>query len=70
MINSEIIMKITTTIEEHLDRRYGEIRSIKRAEFEIKAKAFVFSEMIKEERRLAHLTQEQLAEKTGNEKGK
>lgn len=59
----------TTKFEEHLDRRYGEVGSIKRAEFEIKAKAFAIGEMIKEERLLAHLTQEQLAEKTGTKKG-
>lgn len=61
-------MKNTTTLEEHLDKRYGELGSIKRAEFEIKAKAFAIGEMIKEERLLAHLTQEQLAEKTGTKK--
>lgn len=61
-------MRNTTTFEEHLDKRYGEIGSIKRAEFEIKAKAFAIGEMIKEERLLAHLTQEQLAEKTGTKK--
>jgi HTH-type transcriptional regulator / antitoxin HipB len=69
MINSETIMKKITTFEQHLDRSYGEIGSIKRAEFEIKAKAFAIGEMIKEERCLAHLTQEQLAEKTGTKKG-
>lgn len=45
-------MKNTTTFEEHLDKLYGKIGSIQRNEFEIKAKAFVFSEMIKEERLL------------------
>jgi ribosome-binding protein aMBF1 (putative translation factor) len=61
-------MKNTTTFEEHLDKRYGEVGALKRAEFEIKAKAFSIGEMIKEERLLAHLTQEQLAEKTGTKK--
>ena len=56
------------TFEQHLDKRYGEVGSIKRAEFEIKAKAFAIGELIKEERLLAHLTQEQLAEKTGTKK--
>lgn len=64
----ETKIKNTTTFEEHLDKRYGEVGSIKRAEFEIKAKAFSIGEMIKEERLLAHLTQEQLAEKTGTKK--
>ncbi len=57
-----------TNFEEHLDSRYGKIGSIKRTEFEIKAKAFAIGEVIKEERRLCSMTQEQLAEKTGTKK--
>ncbi len=49
MINSEIILKNTTTFEEHLDKLYGKMGSIKRNEFEFKAKAFAIGEMIKEE---------------------
>ena len=60
--------KNITTFEEHLDKQYGPIGSLKRAEFEIKAKAFAIGEIIREERHLAHLTQEQLAEKTGTKK--
>ncbi|MFC4872864.1 helix-turn-helix domain-containing protein [Negadavirga shengliensis] len=57
-----------TTFERHLERRYGEIGSEKRMAFEAKAKAFAIGELIKEERRLAKMTQEQLAEKTGTKK--
>ena len=57
-----------TTFDEHLDKRYGRIGSAKRTEFEIKAKAFAIGEIIREERRLASMTQEQLAEKTGTKK--
>lgn len=57
-----------TTFEEHLDGQYGKIGSEKRTDFEIKAKAFAIGEIIKEERRLANMTQEQLAEKTGTKK--
>jgi ribosome-binding protein aMBF1 (putative translation factor) len=60
--------KNITTFEEHLDKRYGKSGSTKRTEFEIKAKAFAIGEVIREERHLAHLTQEQLAEKTGTKK--
>ncbi len=42
-----------TTFEEHLTRRYGKRGTQKRTEFEIKAKAFLIGEIIKEERRLA-----------------
>jgi HTH-type transcriptional regulator / antitoxin HipB len=60
--------KTITTFDEHLDNRYGKIGSSKRTDFEIKAKAFAIGEVIKEERRLASMTQEQLAEKTGTKK--
>lgn len=64
----EIGTKNITTFDEHLDSRYGKIGTIKRTEFEIKAKAFAIGEVIKEERRLCSMTQEQLAEKTGTKK--
>ena len=60
--------KNITTFDEHLDRRYGRIGTKKRTDFEIKAKAFAIGEVIKEERRLATMTQEQLAQKTGTKK--
>jgi len=60
--------KNITTFDEYLDRRYGKIGSLKRTEFEIKAKAFSIGEVIKEQRRLSFMTQEQLAEKTGTKK--
>lgn len=60
--------KNITTFGEHLDNRYGKIGSKKRTEFEIKAKSFAIGEVIREERRLAKMTQEQLAEKTGTRK--
>ena len=60
--------KTIMTFDEHLDNRYGKIGTSKRTDFEIKAKAFAIGEVIKEERRLASMTQEQLAEKTGTKK--
>ncbi|MEO7398858.1 MAG: helix-turn-helix transcriptional regulator, partial [Ilumatobacteraceae bacterium] len=57
-----------TTFDEHLDLQYGKMGTKKRTEFEIKAKAFAIGAIIKEERRLASMTQEQLAEKTGTKK--
>jgi len=57
-----------TTFEEHLDECYGPIGSLKRTEFEIRAKAFVIGETIKEERRLVKMTQQQLADKTSTKK--
>ncbi len=60
--------KNITTFEEHLTNQYGKRRTEKRTKFEIKAKAFLIGEVIKEERRLAKMTQEQLADKIGAKK--
>ncbi len=56
------------SFSQHLTERYGEIGSEKRTEFEIKAKSFAIGELIKEERKQAKMTQEQLAEKIGAKK--
>lgn len=61
-------MKDITTFDEHLDKRYGEIGSKKRTEFEIKAKAFAIGEILRDARKEAHMTQEELAQKTGTRK--
>lgn len=61
-------MKDITTFEEHLDKRYGEIGSEKRTNFEIKAKAFAIGEILREARKDANMTQEELAQKTGTRK--
>lgn len=54
--------------EELLERRHGKIGTLARDNFEMKSKAFIIGEMIKEERRLAKMTQDQLAEKAGTKK--
>jgi DNA-binding XRE family transcriptional regulator len=61
-------MKNITTFDEHLDQRYGMIGTLKRTEFEIKAKAFAIGEILREARKEAQMTQEQLAQKTGTRK--
>lgn len=61
-------MKDITTFDEHLDNRYGQIGSEKRTEFEIKAKAFAIGEILRDARKEAHMTQEELAHKTGTRK--
>jgi HTH-type transcriptional regulator / antitoxin HipB len=57
-----------TTFEEHLEKQYGKRGTQKRTEFEIKAKAFLIGEVIKDERKIAKLTQEQLADRIGSKK--
>jgi DNA-binding XRE family transcriptional regulator len=61
-------MKDITTFDEHLDKRYGKIGSEKRTEFEIKAKAFAVGEILRVARKEVHMTQEELANKTGTRK--
>lgn len=61
-------MKDITSFDEHLDQQYGEIGSKSRTDFEIKAKAFAIGEIIKEARKSANMTQEELANKTGTKK--
>ena len=60
--------KSITTLEEYYEKSYGKRGTASRTEFEIKAKAFLIGEVIKEERRLANLTQEELADKIGAKK--
>ncbi len=56
------------TFEEHLNKQYGKSGSEKRDEFESKSKAFIIGEMLKEARRAAHMTQDQLAQKAKTKK--
>ena len=65
-INSAI--RQAKNYDELLDIKYGKIGTKKRDEFEEKAQYFVISEMLKDARRDANMTQEQLAEKVGTKK--
>jgi len=56
------------TFDELLDIKYGRIGSSIRDEYEAKANYFVISEMLKEARKDAHITQEQLADRIGTKK--
>ncbi len=61
-------IKNAKNFDELLDIKYGKIGTEKRDEFEEKAQYFVISEMLKEARKEAKMTQEQLAEKVGTKK--
>jgi len=56
------------TFDELLDIKYGKIGEKERNAFEERAQYFVISEMLKEARKEANLTQEQLAQKVGTKK--
>jgi DNA-binding XRE family transcriptional regulator len=61
-------MKDITTFDEHLEERYGKIGTKRRTDFEIKAKAFAIGEILREARKEADMTQDELARKTGTKK--
>ena len=61
-------IRTAKTFDELLDIKYGKVGTPKRDKFEEKAQYFIISEMLKEARREAHLTQEQLAQKVGTQK--
>ena len=66
-MDTENIRK-SKNFDELLDAKYGEIGVEKRDAFEEKAQYFVISEMLKDARKEANMTQEQLAEKIGTKK--
>jgi HTH-type transcriptional regulator/antitoxin HipB len=61
-------IKNVTTFDELLESKYGKIGSPRRHQFEEKAQYFVISTMLKEARKEAHMTQDELAEKLGTKK--
>lgn len=61
-------MKNVKNFDELLDVKYGKIGTHKRDNFEKKAQYFVISELLKEARHEANMTQEELAEKVGTKK--
>jgi ribosome-binding protein aMBF1 (putative translation factor) len=62
------VTKKITTFDEHLEKQYGKKGTTKREKFEANSVAFRLGEMLKEERKKAKLTQEELASKTGTKK--
>jgi len=54
--------------DELLDREYGKIGTDSRNKYDERAQMFIVSEMLKEARHEANLTQEQLADKAGTKK--
>jgi DNA-binding XRE family transcriptional regulator len=56
------------TFDELLDIKYGKVGTSLRDAYEAKANFFGISELLKEARKEAHITQEQLANKIGTKK--
>jgi len=61
-------MESAQDFDELLNIKYGKTGSESRNAFEEKANYFIISEMLKEARKEAKLTQEELAEKVGTKK--
>ena len=64
MINKSNI----TTFEEHLNKQYGNLGTPEREVFEMQSLTFRIGELIKEQRKKADLTQEELALRAGTKK--
>lgn len=58
-----MINKNPKTINDHLNRKYGEQGTESRSEFTQKAQAYMVAELVKDARKKAKLTQEELAQK-------
>jgi len=56
------------TFDELIEHEHGKIGTKNRNKYEENAQMFIISEMLKEARKEANLTQEQLAEKAGTKK--
>ena len=56
------------TANEMLDEKYGKCGSVTRDAFEAKAKAWYYAEVLRDARKSAGLTQQELAEKIGKKR--
>ncbi len=56
------------TFDQLIEQEHGKIGTESRNKYDTKVQMFIVSEMLKEARKDAELTQEQLAEKTGTKK--
>lgn len=61
-------MEKLTSFEEHLKKSRGRIGTKRRSQFDADSLAFRMGAMLKEARKEAKMTQEELAEKTGTKK--
>jgi ribosome-binding protein aMBF1 (putative translation factor) len=65
--NEEKLAKLRTA-DDLFDERYGKQGTPERADFEAKAKAWYYAEILKEARQKEKITQKQLAEKIGKKR--
>jgi HTH-type transcriptional regulator / antitoxin HipB len=68
MKNKKEGIKNAKSFDELLDIKYGKVGTPKRDKYEEQANYFVICQMLKEARKEANITQEELAEKIGTQK--
>ena len=66
-INSNKLAQMDTA-NEMLDEKYGKMGSASRDEFEAKAKAWYYAEVLKDARKKAGITQQQMADRIGKKR--
>ena len=66
-LNSNKLAQLRT-FDEHLSEQYGKENSQERKDFEAKAKAWYYAEILKEERKRQNITQKVLADKIGKKR--
>lgn len=66
-INIEKLSHLTT-VNDDLDRRYGEKGTLSRVVFDAKSTAWYYAECLKEARKRAGLTQQEVADKIGKKR--
>lgn len=64
MINTDKLSKMQS-VNNMLDEKYGEPGCASRAEFDAKAQAWYYAELLREERKRKHISQSQLASIVG-----
>ena len=66
-IDIEKIQKLSTT-EDMFEQEYGPKGTTRREEFEAKARAWYYAEVLRDARKAAGMTQQQLADKIGKKR--
>lgn len=55
-------------VEDHLSEKYGSVGSASRKEFQAKAEAWYYAELLREERKRQKITQKELSERIGKKR--
>jgi len=67
-LNTKKLKRETHSANEYLNQKFGKIGTSEREQFNAKALAYYYGELIKETRKKKNLTQQELANKIGKER--